>query len=50
MVLAKVLSSTRMGVDARPVEAEVDLAYGLPVPHPGTGPDPGESLSLCLAR
>ena len=31
MVLAKVLSSTLLGVDAHPVEVEVDLAYGLPV-------------------
>ena len=31
MVLAKVLSSTLLGVDAHPVEVEVDLAMGLPV-------------------
>ena len=31
MVLAKVLSSTLLGVDAHPVEVEVDLALGLPV-------------------
>ena len=30
MVLAKVLSSTLLGVDAHPVEVEVDLAMGLP--------------------
>ena len=31
MVLAKVLSSTLLGVDAHPVEVEVDLAGGMPV-------------------
>ena len=31
MVLAKVLSSTLLGVDARRVEVEVELAMGLPV-------------------
>ena len=31
MALAKVLSSTLLGVDAHRVEVEVDLAYGLPV-------------------
>ena len=31
MVLAKVLSSTLLGVDAHPVEVEVDIAGGMPV-------------------
>ena len=31
MVLAKVLSSTLLGVDAHPVEVEVDLSNGLPM-------------------
>ena len=31
MVLAKVLSSTLLGVDAHPVEVEVDLSNGLPI-------------------
>ena len=31
MVLAKVLSSTLLGVDAHPVDVEVALAMGLPV-------------------